>query len=94
MSELEQINPWNDPAVVLPKPRERCIIYLQGWGSNNRPQFATFHSGGYFQNASCTKFKPEFVNWWMSVSALPPVPKEPMSVYMKAKYEFTAPPEK
>lgn len=91
MSELEQQNPWNDPAYVLPKARERCIIYLQGWGSTNRPQFATFHYCGYFQNSNGTKFKPEVVNWWMPVTALPAVPKEPVSLYMKAKYEFVAP---
>lgn len=95
MAELEQVNPWNRPEDALPKSGERVIIYLQGFDSSTyRPQFATWNSHSkVFQNAGNTKFKPEFVNWWMPVTALPPVPKEPESLYMKIKanYKFELP---
>lgn len=85
---------WIDPKDMLPQPGERVIIYLQGFDSNNlRPQFATWNAHNkVFQNSGNTKFKPEFINWWMPASALPPAPGKPESVYAKSlKYSFEGP---
>lgn len=86
MNPEQQIG-WIRPDDMLPKAGERVIIYLQGWDSSQfRPQFATWcEHMKVFQNAGSTRFKPEFVNYWLPISALPPVPEKPESVYMRSK---------
>ncbi len=86
MNPEQQIG-WIRPEDMLPKPGERVIIYLMGWDSSQfRPQFATWNAHNkVFQNSGNTKFKPEFVNYWIPTSVLPPVPEPPESIYQKSK---------